>query len=295
MKKTAELRLSFSSLPDLDHKSALECQREPVMAFMGARQATCAALDSRAESDFLNPGTEIIHTGGNGIFACPSFQLFLSSLFHAFLLSSLLCSVGGPCEPHNQRHSQWIRVHCCRLDQTTLLSLHQRLAKQLDHVRFENLLFVADALSSSARCLRVISSPLDVGGINLLPNLWYSSSVSLLIQGSANGCAWTSLDQKDDAITLSPFRSSVFFLNPPQSIFRFFRIRQTGRNSDNDDVLSLSAFDVYGTLYNYSSDAVRAAQVKYQDVLRSNGTVILHSLTNSTILVTPFPCRFDLY
>jgi hypothetical protein len=70
-------------------------------------------------------------------------------------------------------------------------------------------------------------------------------------QGSNDGQSWITLDSQNNNDVLNIKNEWATFLLPAESqAYRLFRIRQTGRNSNNHHYLALGAVELYGQLTN---------------------------------------------
>jgi hypothetical protein len=69
-----------------------------------------------------------------------------------------------------------------------------------------------------------------------------------IVESSLDGSHWTVIDRKTDNDLFWGTVASSFEIAEPTEC-RFIRLRQTGKNRWNDDVLFLSAFEVFGTLF----------------------------------------------
>jgi len=70
------------------------------------------------------------------------------------------------------------------------------------------------------------------------------------LQGSADGQNWTVLKRHTNDKSLnSNFASNSWTIPGVTKAYRYFRILQTGRNSNNHNFLVLSGFEIYGSLY----------------------------------------------
>jgi len=71
--------------------------------------------------------------------------------------------------------------------------------------------------------------------------------VKWALEGSNDGSAWTALDERETQEFKTSKGSKTFTCSGPQ-FFRFVRLRQTGKNSNNNDQLILSALELFGAL-----------------------------------------------
>lgn len=70
------------------------------------------------------------------------------------------------------------------------------------------------------------------------------------LQGSVDGGQWTLLRRHTSDKSLNGnFATRSWPVDPPSTPFRFFRILQTGHNSNNHNFLVISGFEIYGELY----------------------------------------------
>jgi hypothetical protein len=70
-----------------------------------------------------------------------------------------------------------------------------------------------------------------------------------VLEGSRDGVAWTSLRAHVEDRALAKLGATASWeLDPALGAFRFFRVRQTGLNSNRHHFLALSGMELYGTL-----------------------------------------------
>ena len=74
---------------------------------------------------------------------------------------------------------------------------------------------------------------------------------SWVIEVSNDGYSWTEIDRREDNNDLSDkFALCNFQIShTPSESFRFFRLRQTGKNHVGDDDFTLASLEVFGTLF----------------------------------------------
>ena len=74
---------------------------------------------------------------------------------------------------------------------------------------------------------------------------------SWVIEVSNDGHSWTEIDRRDDNNDLNSSWVTVNFKisRVPSESFRFFRLRQAGKNHQGDYCLDLSALEIFGTLF----------------------------------------------
>jgi hypothetical protein len=71
---------------------------------------------------------------------------------------------------------------------------------------------------------------------------------SWVLEGSVDGSSWVCLDdQKDNSTTNSGHPIGTFAVSV-RSEWRFLRLRQTGKNANRNDNLTLFAFEIFGQL-----------------------------------------------
>jgi hypothetical protein len=76
---------------------------------------------------------------------------------------------------------------------------------------------------------------------------------SWVIEGSIDGEAWTEIDRRVDNSDLDGAGvSHLFEVSNNTGIYRFIRLRQTGKNHHDDDFLIISDFEIFGTLFKTS-------------------------------------------
>jgi hypothetical protein len=69
-----------------------------------------------------------------------------------------------------------------------------------------------------------------------------------VLQGSNDNNSWFLLDSRSNNNELNgKSQTAIFSVSSPQTV-RMVRIYQTGKNHDNDDHLTLSAFELFGSL-----------------------------------------------
>ena len=73
---------------------------------------------------------------------------------------------------------------------------------------------------------------------------------SWVLEASNDKSTWTLLDQRDDNSDLNDRSVTCHFSlkNQAQMMFRFVRLRQTGRNHHNSDSFALASLEIFGTL-----------------------------------------------
>ena len=80
----------------------------------------------------------------------------------------------------------------------------------------------------------------------------YHQLKSWVIEVSNDGASWTEIDKHVDsnALKAGGVTQNFNIPNVPNSRIRFFRIRQIGPSSSNDNHTSFSALEIFGTLFN---------------------------------------------
>jgi hypothetical protein len=74
---------------------------------------------------------------------------------------------------------------------------------------------------------------------------------SWVIEGSGNGDEWTEVDRREGNDELKDKNVSRLFEVTNSGEFRFIRLRQTGTTHDNKDFLTLSGFEIFGTVVHH--------------------------------------------
>ena len=72
-----------------------------------------------------------------------------------------------------------------------------------------------------------------------------------VIEVSNDGSSWTEIDRRSNNDDLNNSYNSANFkiANVPSESYRFFRLRQTGKNSQSYDTLRLAGLEIFGTLF----------------------------------------------
>jgi uncharacterized Zn-finger protein len=68
------------------------------------------------------------------------------------------------------------------------------------------------------------------------------------VEGSMDGSNWFELDCQKNQSELLGINKSATFSTTVKQFTRMIRLRQTGKNSSNCDNLTVSAFEVFGTI-----------------------------------------------
>ena len=74
---------------------------------------------------------------------------------------------------------------------------------------------------------------------------------SWVIEVSNDGSLWTEIDRRDNNYSLTNSYATVNFKIPkvPSEMFRFFRLRQTGKNHRGSYEINITALEIFGTLF----------------------------------------------
>ena len=67
-----------------------------------------------------------------------------------------------------------------------------------------------------------------------------------VLEASSDGAAWTALRTHVNDTSLAAAGSTASWPLAADRAYRHFRVRQTGKNSFNVDLLMLSGFEIYG-------------------------------------------------
>jgi hypothetical protein len=74
---------------------------------------------------------------------------------------------------------------------------------------------------------------------------------SWVLEGSVDGSEWAAMDERRDSFELNRKDAvATFRVRGPIECW-FVRLRQTARNHCNNDYLSISAFELFGTLLEF--------------------------------------------
>jgi hypothetical protein len=71
---------------------------------------------------------------------------------------------------------------------------------------------------------------------------------SWVVEGSLDGEAWTEIDRETDNVDFNRWGKTTSFAVSNSAECRFIRLTQTGKGHDGYDILSIRAFEVFGTL-----------------------------------------------
>jgi hypothetical protein len=69
-----------------------------------------------------------------------------------------------------------------------------------------------------------------------------------VIEGSIDGSNWIEIDRRDNNNELNGKNLSRQFTISHPDDFQMIRLRQTGKNHAENDYLTFSAFEIFGTL-----------------------------------------------